>query len=155
LLYRNHRAISGLQNLRRRRAPEVPIRELVENKREQQLKKKTSPRGWRSLNSVTPFGVAYPLRFCFLQRVGPLTLLFSCSSRIHRNRSTALIAVRSKIPTWSGPSFSTIRCKTLNIFIKVCHSLPCILALNPEERQSILAAPLLSPVVRSSVFLNL
>src|SRR5258707_13696058 len=29
------------------------------------------------------------------------------------------------------PSFSTIRCKTLNIFIKVCYSLSCILAPNP------------------------
>jgi hypothetical protein len=39
LLYRNHQEISDLQNLRRCRALEVPIRELVENK-EQQLKKK-------------------------------------------------------------------------------------------------------------------
>src|SRR5258707_15832951 len=50
-------------------------------------------------------------------RVGLLTLLFSRSSQIHGNRSTALIAVQ--------PSFSTVRCKTLNIFIKVCYSLPC------------------------------
>src|SRR6266403_3860506 len=42
---------------------------------------------------------------------------FSCSSHIHRNHSTTLIAVQ--------PSFSTIRCKPLNIFIKVCYSLPC------------------------------
>jgi hypothetical protein len=33
LLYRNHREISDLQNRRRCRAPEVPIGELVENKR--------------------------------------------------------------------------------------------------------------------------
>jgi hypothetical protein len=51
------------------------------------------------------------------ESVGPLTSLFSRSS--HRNRSRALIAVQ--------PSFSTVRCKTLNIFIKVCYSLPCLL----------------------------
>src|SRR5229473_332539 len=39
-------------------------------------------------------------------------------SRIHRNHSTAVIAVQ--------PSFSTVRHKTLNIFIKVCYSPPCI-----------------------------
>jgi hypothetical protein len=48
----------------------------------------------------------------------PLTFLFSHSSHIHRSHSPALIAVR--------PSFSTIRCKTLNIFIKACYALPCI-----------------------------
>ena len=62
----------------------------------------------------------------------PLPLLFSCSSRIHRNHSAALIAVQ--------PSFSTVRCKTLNIFIKVCYSLPCtpppILACLPSKGSS-------------------
>jgi hypothetical protein len=33
LPYRNRPEIIGLENLRRRRAPEVPIRELLENKR--------------------------------------------------------------------------------------------------------------------------
>ena len=41
LLYRNQKEINDLQNLRRSGAPEVPICELVENKR-RQLKKKTS-----------------------------------------------------------------------------------------------------------------
>jgi hypothetical protein len=45
-------------------------------------------------------------------RVGPLTLLFSYSSRIQRNHSTALIAVQ--------PSFSTIHCKTLDPSVLVC-----------------------------------
>jgi hypothetical protein len=40
-LYRNQKKISGLEKLRRWGAPEVPIGELVENKREQ-LKRKTS-----------------------------------------------------------------------------------------------------------------
>src|SRR5258706_8012338 len=40
------------------------------------------------------------------------------SSHIHGNHSAPLIAVQ--------PSFSTIRCKTLNIFTKVCYSLPCL-----------------------------
>src|SRR5258708_3042991 len=35
-----------------------------------------------------------------------------------QKHSTALIAVR--------PSFSAVRCKILNIFIKVCYSLPCL-----------------------------
>ena len=48
-------------------------------------------------------------------------MLFSRSSRTHRNHSTAQIAVR--------PSFSTIRCKTLNIFIKVCYSPTVIVAM--------------------------
>ena len=38
-----------------------------------------------------------------------------------RNHSAALIAVR--------PSFSTIRCKALNIFVKVCYSLPVVTAM--------------------------
>jgi hypothetical protein len=42
---------------------------------------------------------------------GRFLTLFSCSSRIHRNHSTALIDVR--------PSFSTFPLETLNIFIKV------------------------------------
>ena len=45
LLYRNHPEISDLQNLRRCRAPEVPIRELVENKaRQLKEKKRHAPR---------------------------------------------------------------------------------------------------------------
>jgi hypothetical protein len=64
------------------------------------------------------------LRCCFLQRVGRLTLLFTSSSRIHRNHSTTLIAVR--------PSFSTVRCKILNIFIKVCYSHPVVAAMLPR-----------------------
>src|SRR6267154_2912495 len=40
------------------------------------------------------------------------------SSLMCRSHSARLIAVR--------PSFSTIRCKTLNIFIKVCYSPPCL-----------------------------
>jgi hypothetical protein len=59
---------------------------------------------------------------------------FLILSRIHRNHSLTLIAVR--------PSFSTFRCKTLNIFIKVCYSLPCIFTLSLEESNLILAAPL-------------
>src|SRR5208282_186325 len=39
----------------------------------------------------------------------------------HKHHSTALIAVQ--------PSFSTVRCKTLNIFIKVCYSLPVVAAM--------------------------
>ena len=42
---------------------------------------------------------------------------FFCSSHIHRNHSARLIAVQ--------PSFSTVRCKTLNIFIKACYTLCC------------------------------
>ncbi len=53
-----------------------------------------------------------------------LTLLFSSPSSIHRNYSTALIAVQ--------PSFSAFRCKALNIFIKMCYSLPCTLAQSSE-----------------------
>ena len=53
------------------------------------------------------------------------------SSRIHRNHSALLIAIR--------PSFSTVYCKTLNIFIKVCYSLPCIPALSPERAATILS----------------
>ncbi len=51
-------------------------------------------------------------------RVRGLPLLFSRSPRIHSNPSARLIAVQ--------PSFSTVRCKTLNIFIKMCYSLPCL-----------------------------
>src|SRR4029077_11488477 len=43
---------------------------------------------------------------------------FSCASRIHRNHLPALITVQ--------PSISTVRCKTLNNFSKVCYSLPCL-----------------------------
>jgi hypothetical protein len=64
-----------------------------------------------------------------------LTLLFSCSSRIHRNHSPALIAVQ--------PLFSTIRCKTLNIFIKVCYSLACLFTLSLEVSNPVLAVFLL------------
>ena len=52
------------------------------------------------------------------ESVGLLTLFFPYLSCIHRSHSTALIAVQ--------PSFSTIGCKTLNIFIKACYSLPCL-----------------------------
>ena len=69
--------------------------------------------GSRSLSARHDGGAA-PLGF----KGAGLTLLFPDSSRIHRNHSTALIAVQ--------PSFSTIRCKTLNIFIKVCYSLLCL-----------------------------
>ena len=61
----------------------------------------------------------------------------------HGNRSAALIAVR--------PSFSTIRCKALNIFIKVCYSLPCTLAQIPDPdpvEEPITPEPY-SPVMRS------
>ena len=64
-----------------------------------------------------------------VSHLGLLTLLFARSSRIHKNHSRVLIAVQSKIPTLSGPSFSTFYCKTLNIFIKVCSSLPCLFKL--------------------------
>ena len=51
-------------------------------------------------------------------QVRRLNLGLGVASRIHRDHSAALIAVR--------PSFSTILCKTLNIFITVCYSFPCI-----------------------------
>jgi hypothetical protein len=61
----------------------------------------------------------------FSSQRGLLTLLFSCSSRIPRNHSLALIAVQ--------PSFSTFHCKTLNILIKVCYSLPVVAAMTPRR----------------------
>ena len=70
--------------------------------------------GWRRLNAEECFG--WPMLSLF-ESVGLLTLFFSRLSRIHRIHSAPLIAVQ--------PSFSTFRCKTLNIFIKVCYSLPC------------------------------
>src|SRR6267154_6193019 len=70
-----------------------------------------------TLGAASLWGLVY-------QRVRGLTLLFSSSSRIRRNHSPALMTVQ--------PSFSTIRCKTLNILIKVCYSLPCLLELSPE-----------------------
>jgi hypothetical protein len=65
------------------------------------------------------------------------------SSRIHRNRSALLIAVQ--------PSFSTVYCKTLNIFIKVCYSLPCTPAQSPDSDpvQEAPAPEQRSPVARS------
>src|SRR5260370_3634506 len=69
---------------------------------------------------------------CLKFEPGSWVAFSSHSSRIHRNHSLALITVR--------PSFSTIRCKTLNIFIKVCYSLPCILALSLEESNLVLAS---------------
>src|SRR5258708_18616725 len=53
----------------------------------------------------------------FFESVGLLTLFFSLVSH-PQNHSRALMTVR--------PSVSTSRCKTLNIFIKVCYSLPCL-----------------------------
>jgi len=47
-----------------------------------------------------------------------MTLPFSCPSSIHENHSPALITIQ--------PSFSTIPCKTLNIFIKVCYPHLCL-----------------------------
>src|SRR6266481_6286537 len=47
------------------------------------------------------------------ENMGILTLLFSCSSRIHRNHSPALITIQ--------PSFLAISCKTLNNLIKSCY----------------------------------
>jgi hypothetical protein len=52
-------------------------------------------------------------------------LLFSCLSRIHRNHSAAVTTVQ--------PPFSTIRCKALNNFSKVCYSLPDVAAMTPRR----------------------
>jgi len=51
------------------------------------------------------------------------------SSRNHGNHSITLIAVQ--------PSFSTIRCKTLNIFIKVCYAPLIVTAMPPRRTPSI------------------
>jgi hypothetical protein len=56
---------------------------------------------------------------------GDFDFAFSRPSLMCQIRSALLIAVR--------PSFSTIHCKTLNIFIKVCYSLPCTLAQSPDS----------------------
>jgi hypothetical protein len=74
--------------------------------------------GWRTLKCCAINGVLCPLRFCFCKGGAFDFAFFSQPSRMHRYRSTALIAVR--------PSFSTVPCKALNIFIKVCYSLACI-----------------------------
>ena len=74
------------------------------------------PGGWATL-CVRKRGCR-TLWVLVLQRVRGLPLLFSRSPRIHSNHSARLTAVQ--------PLFSTVRCKTLNIFIKVCYSLPCL-----------------------------
>ena len=47
-----------------------------------------------------------------------MTTVFSCSTRTHKNHSSAPIAVY--------PSFSTVLCKTLDISIKVRYPFACI-----------------------------
>jgi hypothetical protein len=59
--------------------------------------------------------------------------VFSCSSRTHRNHSTALIAIQR--------SFSTFRCKTLNIFIKVCYPPSVFGDQNPRSITSVARRP--------------
>jgi hypothetical protein len=61
--------------------------------------------------------VAHPLGFA-LPKGAAFDFPFSCAAPIHKNHSPALITVQ--------PSFATIRCKTLNVFIKVCYPLPCL-----------------------------
>jgi hypothetical protein len=57
--------------------------------------------------------------------VGLLTLLFSCSSRIHRNHSVVLITVHAAI--------STFLCKTLNLLITSCYALSVFAATHPRR----------------------
>jgi len=76
------------------------------------------PRGWITHNSKTPLGVAYPLRLCFMQRVGLLTLLFLA-------RLTPAKAVQPASAA-AQPQFSAFQCKTLNNLIMPCYSLPCL-----------------------------
>src|SRR5271167_90761 len=45
------------------------------------------------------------------------------------------LTVQPSIPAVQ-PSFSTIRCKTLNIFIKVCYALPVVTAMPPRRSPS-------------------
>src|SRR5882672_1178216 len=66
-------------------------------------------------------GGAAPFGCWFYKGCGGCLLLFARSPRIHSNHSARLIAVQ--------PLFSTIRCKTLNIFIKVCYPLPDVAAM--------------------------
>src|SRR5258708_30138138 len=76
---------------------------------------------WHSLNELARS--EWPV-LSLLESVGPLTLLLLVRLAPSPNRSLPPIAVRPPIPA--------LHCKTLNIFIKVCYSLPCLLALNPE-----------------------
>ena len=73
----------------------------------------------------------------FYKGCGGCLLLFARSPRIHSNHSARLTAVQ--------PLFSTVRCKTLNIFIKVCYSLPCL----PNTILACLLFPLLEDSSRA------
>jgi hypothetical protein len=87
-----------------------------------------SSRDWTKIRSESAFVQGHfidserPGTSPRFSREGLLTLLSCCSPRTHRNHSETLITVQ--------PSFSTMRCKTLNIFSKVCNSLPCLPSSN-------------------------
>jgi len=56
----------------------------------------------------------------------------------------------SLLPTTVQPSFSTLHCKTLNNFSKVCYSLPCLPSFNSDQRS---LAPMIFPCVPFKPFL--
>ena len=78
--------------------------------------------GWRRLNAQECFG--WPMLSVF-ESVGLLTLLFSSFTRTRRRR-----LIR---PTTVQPSFSTIRCKTLNLSILSCYTYPVSAAMVPPR----------------------
>ena len=77
----------------------------------------------------------------FLLSVRILTLLFSDSSSLRRNRSLRPIAVQ--------PRFSTIHCLLLDQTLLVCYSLPCLFTLSLEVPSSIPADLAIPPPPRS------
>jgi hypothetical protein len=66
-------------------------------------------------NMGTRHGCRIPLGFGLSKGAG-FDVAFSCSSRIYKNHSPALIAVQ--------PSFSTVHCKTLNQSLLPCYPSP-------------------------------
>ncbi len=68
---------------------------------------------------LTLNGVAYPLRFCFRQRVGHSSLRLASAETVQ------------PVPAAVQPSISTIHCKTLINFIKACYSLAVFVESNP------------------------
>jgi hypothetical protein len=97
---------------------------------------------WRVAGPVDKTRVPHP---SFLG-CGGVTLLFSRSSRISEAHSLTLIAVQ--------PSISIFRCKTLNIFIKVCYSLLWLFTLSLEAPPCCLAKFLIlsQALALSSIF---
>ena len=80
--------------------------------------------GGRPLTAECDGGAA-SFGFWFIKGCGFLTLLFPHSTRAPRNR---LIP-----PTTVQPSFSTIRCKTLNLSILSCYTYPVSAAMLPPR----------------------